>query len=906
MPQRAPYPWEKNMMAASEEAAVPGGAAPAPAARPAAKPVQQTALDLFSSNAAPAVSAPEPDLVPLDAYGAAAGEYASVDEGGSAQAYVPADYVPTQTAAPADYAPARPAAPALPKVDIDSLNPAQREAVVTTEGPLLVLAGAGSGKTRVLTYRIAHMIADLGIRPWQILAITFTNKAAAEMRERLGALLPNSTRGMWVCTFHAMCVRMLREDADLLGYTGQFTIYDDDDSRRMVREIMQGLDIDQKNFPINMIRGKISAAKNAMVGPDEMLEKASDPKERKAAQVYVELERRLRAANAMDFDDLLVRTLELLRTRPEVLDKYQERFRYISVDEYQDTNHVQYEIANLLAAKYQNLMVVGDDDQSIYSWRGADISNILDFEKDFKQAKVVKLEQNYRSTGHILNAANAVVRHNSQRKEKRLFTALGEGEKIQAYQAGDERDEGRWIAGEIEKKSREGMSYDDMAVFYRTNAQSRMLEDMLLRAGVPYRIVGGTRFFDRAEIRDVMAYLTLVVNPADDIAAKRVINVPRRGIGKTSVERIEQFAREMDMPFLEAAELLIVDPDTRAATRKSVAEFVTLIKTARSYEGRLRRVIETIVDDSGLIGALQAENTDEARGRVENIKEFLSVVDEFSDMHGDDDAMYDAPSGEGAEGEPVRVLRGDSLADFIEWVRLRTDLDTMADDGHAVTLMTVHSSKGLEFDCVFVAGMEESLFPHMNSVGDGAAVEEERRLAYVAITRARKLLYLTCAQQRQIFGQTSANPTSRFINEIPAELRRVSGVGSAGFSGTGWEKRGSRRGIAGSGAEAGEGRVFGRSSASGSAGRADRTRAGRSGHGGMSLNEGMRSRSFSGSAARKTSSQGTFAVGDTVDHKTFGRGKVTKVDGDTLHVKFAKNGQTKKLLKDYAPIVKIG
>ena len=529
MPQRAPYPWEKNMMAASEEAAVPGGAAPAPAARPAAKPVQQTALDLFSSNAAPAVSAPEPDLVPLDAYGAAAGEYASVDEGGSAQAYVPADYVPTQTAALADYAPARPAAPALPKVDIDSLNPAQREAVVTTEGPLLVLAGAGSGKTRVLTYRIAHMIADLGIRPWQILAITFTNKAAAEMRERLGALLPNSTRGMWVCTFHAMCVRMLREDADLLGYTGQFTIYDDDDSRRMVREIMQGLDIDQKNFPINMIRGKISAAKNAMVGPDEMLEKASDPKERKAAQVYVELERRLRAANAMDFDDLLVRTLELLRTRPEVLDKYQERFRYISVDEYQDTNHVQYEIANLLAAKYQNLMVVGDDDQSIYSWRGADISNILDFEKDFKQAKVVKLEQNYRSTGHILNAANAVVRHNSQRKEKRLFTALGEGEKIQAYQAGDERDEGRWIAGEIDKQRSAGVSYDDMAVFYRTNAQSRILEDMFLRAGVPYKIVGGTRFFDRAEIRDVMAYLKMIVNPADEMSVKRVINTPRRG-----------------------------------------------------------------------------------------------------------------------------------------------------------------------------------------------------------------------------------------------------------------------------------------------------------------------------------------------------------------------------------------
>ena len=790
-------------------------------------------------------------------------------------------------------------------IDLDTLNDPQREAVLTTEGPLLVLAGAGSGKTRVLTFRIARLI-EQGVYPWQILAITFTNKAAAEMRERLAGLVGGSSRGMWVSTFHSMCVRMLRADADKLGFTQSFTIYDTDDLKRLYKEIMAELDIDPKRYPVNSLMNRISQAKNELIVPRDFSVQATDPVGKVAARVYERLQERLRAANAFDFDDLLVYAYLLLKNHPEVLAAYQDRFRYIMVDEYQDTNHAQYEITMLLAAGHKNIMVVGDDDQSIYSWRGADLRNILEFENDFPEAHTVKLEQNYRSVGNILAAANAVIANNQHRKQKKLFTASGDGEKINVYMATDERDEGRWIAGEIEKKSREGMSYDDMAVFYRTNAQSRMLEDMLLRAGVPYRIVGGTRFFDRAEIRDVMAYLTLVVNPADDIAAKRVINVPRRGIGKTSVERIEQFAREMDMPFLEAAELLIVDPDTRAAARKSVAEFVTLIKTARSYEGRLRRVIETIVDDSGLIGALQAENTDEARGRVENIKEFLSVVDEFSDTHGDDDAMYDAPSGEGAEGEPVRVLRGDSLADFIEWVRLRTDLDTMADDGHAVTLMTVHSSKGLEFDCVFVAGMEESLFPHMNSVGDGAAVEEERRLAYVAITRARKLLYLTCAQQRQIFGQTSANPTSRFINEIPAELRRVSGVGSAGFSGTGWEKRGSRRGIAGSGAEAGEGRVFGRSSASGSAGRADRTRAGRSGHGGMSLNEGMRSRSFSGSAARKASSQGTFAVGDTVDHKTFGRGKVTKVDGDTLHVKFAKNGQTKKLLKDYAPIVKIG
>lgn len=532
----------------------------------------------------------------------------------------------------------------------------------------------------------------------------------------------------------------------------------------------------------------------------------------------------------------------------------------------------------------------------IYSWRGADIRNILEFEADYPAAATVKLEQNYRSVGNILAAANAVIANNQHRKAKRLFTASEDGDKIEVYLAADERDEGRWIAGEIERRRAEGLSYDDMAVFYRTNAQSRMLEDMLLRAGVPYRIVGGTRFFDRAEIRDVMAYLTLVVNPADDIAAKRVINVPRRGIGKTTIERIEQFARELGLPFMDAAELAVVDPDVRPATQRAVGEFTALIKTARTYEGELRRVIEMIVDQAGLIEALEAENTDEARGRVENIREFMGVVEEFSQTHADDDALYEAPTADGEAGEaPARVLRGDSMADFIEWVRLRTDLDTVTDDGHAVTLMTVHSAKGLEFDCVFVGGMEESLFPHMNSIGDAASIEEERRLAYVAITRARKRLYLTCAQQRQIFGQTSSNPASRFIQEIPAELRRTSGLGSAGFSGTGWEKRGSRRGIAGSGTEAGEGRVFGRSSASGSAGRGDRGRAGRSGAGAGARDIG-----------KKDAAKVTFAAGDVVDHKTFGRGKVTKVDGDTLHVKFAKTGQTKKLLKDYAPIVKIG
>ena len=842
-------------------------------------------------------------------------------------------------------------------IDIESLNEPQREAVLTTEGPLLVLAGAGSGKTRVLTYRIANLI-EKGVAPWEILAITFTNKAAAEMRERLGGLVGPRSRGMWVSTFHSMCVRILRADAERLGFTRNFTIYDVDDQKRLYKEIMAELDIDPKRFPVNALMNRISTAKNELIVPGNFAQQALDPVGKVAARVYERLQERLKAANAFDFDDLLLYAYLLLKNHEDVLSAYQQRFRYIMVDEYQDTNHAQYAITMLLAAEHKNIMVVGDDDQSIYSWRGADLRNILEFESDFPQAHVVKLEQNYRSVGNILAAANAVIANNQHRKSKKLFTASEEGDKIQVYLATDERDEGRWIAGEIEKRHAAGESYDQMAVFYRTNAQSRVLEDMLLRAGVPYRIVGGTRFFDRAEIRDVMAYLTLVVNGADDLAAKRVINVPRRGIGRTTIERIEQFAREMSMPFLDAAQLAIVDPAIRPATQRAVADFVGLVDTARSYAGDLRKIIEMIIEQTGLIGALEAENTDEARSRIENIKEFLGVVDEFVETHDDYDSaradaaggiadaaaspsaepsrdfenlrtavrdvleiprisstgetladslrqpaselFFAAPTaGEGGGEEPARVLRGDSLADFIEWVRLRTDLDTVTEDGHAVTLMTVHSSKGLEFDCVFVAGMEETLFPHMNSIGDAASVEEERRLAYVAITRARKRLHLTCAQSRQIFGQTSANPTSRFIGEIPVELRKTSGLGSSGFSGTGWEKRGSRRGIAGSGAEAGEGRVFGRSSASGSAGRGDRDRVGRSG-GFVSARAGR-----AGNAGKKAAANMTFAAGDVVDHKTFGRGKVVKVDGDTLHVKFARTGETKKLLKDYAPIVKI-
>lgn len=772
-------------------------------------------------------------------------------------------------------------------IDIDSLNPAQKEAVLCTEGPLLVLAGAGSGKTRVLTHRIAHLVEDLGVAPWQIMAITFTNKAAAEMRERLGGLIGSNARGMWVSTFHSMCVRILRADCERIGFSQGFTIYDDDDSKRLMKQILEELNVDPKRYPINALRNRISKAKNDLIVPEVFVDQYKDVMNQVVGRVYKRLQERLQALNAFDFDDLLMYTWLLLKHNNDVLQAYQNRFKYLLVDEYQDTNHAQYALTQLLAEANKNIMVVGDDDQSIYSWRGADLRNILDFEKDYPEAHVVKLEENYRSVGNILAAANAVIDNNVTRKRKKLFTSQEDGEKISVYMASDERDEGRWIASEIEKQHAAGIPYDQIALFYRTNAQSRMLEDMLLRAGVPYRLVGGTRFFDRAEIRDVMAYLNLVVNPANDIAAHRVINVPRRGIGKTTIEHIDYVARENECTFLQAAELCTADDAIRLSIRKAIAEFVALIHEASSYAGELRRVVETIVERSGIIGALQAENSDEAAGRIENIQELFGVVDEYVQSHDDDDALFEPPSAEQdenaeAEKPPVRTFQAQSLSDFTEWIMLRTDMDTMSEDGSAVTLMTIHSAKGLEFDCVFVAGMEETLFPHSNSSFDPQGLEEERRLAYVAITRARKRLYLTNAFTRTIFGQSTANPASRFIAEIPQELRKSVGTGSSGFSGSGWEKRGSRRGIAGSGTEAGGGRVFGTSSASGS-----------------------RPRKESRDTGKKAAAKMSFARGDKVDHKVFGKGTIVKVDGDTLHVKFARSGQTKKLLKDYAPIVKI-
>jgi len=847
---------------------------------------------------------------------------------------------PTQPAVPAPAPAARPSSAGAPVIDLSTLNPAQRQAAECTKGPLLVLAGAGSGKTRVLTYRIAHMINDEGVRPWQILAITFTNKAAAEMRERLGNLLPGGTRGMWICTFHAMCVRMLREDGELLGYQPNFTIYDDDDSKRLVKNIMGDLDIDQKQCPLPSIRSKISQAKNGLVSPEEMEAHAQSPVDRAAARVYHVLERRLERANAMDFDDLLVKTFELLSKYPEVLDHYQERFRQISVDEYQDTNGVQYAITNLLARKYKNLMVVGDDDQSIYSWRGADIKNILSFRKDYPDATVVKLEQNYRSTGHILNAANAVVRHNANREAKRLFTDAGDGEKIRVFQASDERDEGRWIGSEIEKLHDGGTSYDEMAVFYRTNAQSRTLEDMFLRAGVPYKIVGGTRFFDRAEIRDVTAYLKLVINPDDDVAALRVVNTPRRGIGTTSVNRIREYAAQSGISFFSAAQACVAEEGLLTAkARTALAGFTSTIEAARHFSGDLSHVVEMIIDRTGLIQALQSENSVEADSRVENIREFFGVAQEFDETHDNVEetleslrqlreagmadaaaAGAEAPAPAPAPEAPVApAVAAEKLPAFMEWLALRTDLDALAGQSSAVTMMTVHSAKGLEFPVVFVAGLEEGIFPHRGHEGDPASMEEERRLAYVAITRAERRLYLTYASTRRVFGSTQANPRSRFVDEIPLEDMDLIGVGSSGFSGVGWEKRGDRHGTYGSGRGSSVygGNVFGSRTRSTGGSRPSeapswpgRPSSARSSRGAASRGSAVRGGAGSSRQAQPVrrdaaKAQETFAAGDRVSHKTFGPGVVRSVSGDTIEVYFSRTGKTKKLMKGFAPIVKI-
>ena len=573
-------------------------------------------------------------------------------------------------------------------MNLNDLNPMQRRAAETLEGPVLILAGAGSGKTRTLTYRVANLL-EHGVKAWHILALTFTNKAAREMRERIERLAGADAGEAWIGTFHSICCRILRRDIEKLGYERSFTIYDDDDQQRVIKAVLKELDIDEKFLPPKAVSADISDAKNRLLSPDEWLQnRGGDYRSQKTHDVMTRYEQRLRAANALDFDDLLVKTLQLFVEHPPVLEYYQSRFQYVHVDEYQDTNYAQYQLVRLITRESRNLCVVGDDDQSIYGWRGADIRNILDFEKDFPDATVIKLEQNYRSTANILDAANQIIAHNEGRKEKELWTEDGEGEKITLYAAADERDEAAWICQRIRQLQRGGTPYGSIAILYRMHALSRVLEETLMRAGIPYHVYGGTRFYDRREVRDVLAYLRLIQNPADDISLSRIINVPKRAIGDSTVEQLTQYARQNDMSLYAA---VAAPPDTLASrARKSVNDFSSLIVSLLLAKETLplSEFVQKVIDDSGLIAQYQKEENEENQARIENIREFMGAVTEFEQKSEDK-----------------------SLFAFLENVALVTELDNQDSAPSFVTMMTLHSAKGLEYDAVFMSGMEEGIFP---------------------------------------------------------------------------------------------------------------------------------------------------------------------------------------------------
>jgi DNA helicase-2/ATP-dependent DNA helicase PcrA len=662
-------------------------------------------------------------------------------------------------------------APARPDL-LEGLNPAQARAVVHSGGPLLIVAGAGSGKTRVLTHRVAWLIAEQGVSPFEILAITFTNKAAQEMRERVEALVGPVARRMWVSTFHAACVRILRREAARLGYQGNFTIYDQADSVRLTGYVLRDLNLDSRKFPPRAVHALISTAKNELIDFETYAQRARTVMERRVADVYREYQQRLVAANAMDFDDLLLVAVNLLQAYPDVLEHYQRRFRHVLVDEYQDTNRAQNELVLLLAGLHHEVSVVGDSDQSVYGWRGADIRNILQFEEAFPDATVVVLEQNYRSTQTILDAANAVISNNAMRKPKALWTEQGGGAAVVRYHAEDEHDEGRWLADEVLRLHRSrreagahrgnaddgpagrgpGGAYDwgEIAVFYRTNAQSRALEEELVRRDVPYKVVGGTRFYDRAEIKDLLAYLRAVANPADEVSLKRIINVPKRGVGDTSVARLDRHARERHVPFVE----VMGAPEAAGVGGRALSGIADLVRLL----GNLRAerddgvgpagLLETIMARTGYLAALEAEDTVEAAGRIENIEELVGAARE-----------------------------AENLDSFLEEVSLVADADEVDGDASKVTLMTLHTAKGLEYPVVFIAGMEDGVFPHLRSLGEPDEMEEERRLAYVGITRARERLYLSHAWCRNLWGQTLYNRPSRFLDEIPDTLMQAAQSG---------------------------------------------------------------------------------------------------------------------------------
>ena len=637
--------------------------------------------------------------------------------------------------------------------DLELLNREQQEAVLHVDGPLLILAGAGSGKTRVLTYRIAHLIDECGVNPWNILAITFTNKAAGEMRERVDKIVGYGSESIWVSTFHSTCVRILRRYIDRLGYDTNFTIYDTEDQKTVMKSVCQKLQLDSKLYKERMLLNVISHAKDEYISPNEfLLEAKGDFRQEKIAQAYVEYQKELKKNNALDFDDLLVKTVELFQSCPDVLEYYQNRFRYIMVDEYQDTNTVQFKFISTLARQYRNLCVVGDDDQSIYKFRGANIRNILDFEKVFPDAKVVKLEQNYRSTQNILNAANGVIANNRGRKEKALWTENEQGEPILFQQFQNGYEEAEYVSGEISKKVRKGEAeYQDFAVLYRTNAQSRLFEEKFLYANIPYKIVGGVNFYSRKEIKDILAYLKTIDNGKDDLAVRRIINVPKRGIGNVTLAKVQAYADSRDISFFEALEEAGEIPGLGKAALK-IQPFVHLIHEMRLSlaDMSIQDLIQAILDKTGYAEDLKNEDTDESEARLENIDEFINKA-----------VTYE----EGAE-EP-------NLSGFLEEVALVADIDSVEDGDNRVLLMTLHSAKGLEFPYVYLAGMEDGLFPsYMSIAADDPTeeIEEERRLCYVGITRAMKELTITCARCRMVRGETQYNNVSRFVREIPSEL----------------------------------------------------------------------------------------------------------------------------------------
>lgn len=637
----------------------------------------------------------------------------------------------------------------------DKLNEPQREAVYHTDGPLLILAGAGSGKTRVLTHRIAYLIGERGVNAWNILAITFTNKAAEEMRQRVDNLVGFGAESVWVSTFHSACVRILRRFIDRLGYENHFTIYDTDDQKTLIKEVCRKVDVDTKVFKERSLLSAISSAKNEMILPDEFeLNAGGDFAKMKIAKVYREYEAQMKANNALDFDDLLVKTVQLLQTQPDVLESYQERFRYIMVDEYQDTNTVQFQLVSLLAGKYKNLCVVGDDDQSIYKFRGANIRNILDFEHEFPDAKVIKLEQNYRSTGNILNAANSVIANNRGRKEKSLWTENGEGELIRLRQFDTAFDEADFIGEDIKSAVRQGGSYNDSAVLYRTNAQSRLLEEKFIAMNIPYKIVGGVNFYARREIKDLLAYLKTIDNGRDDVAVRRIINVPKRGIGLTTINRIQESATERGIGFYEAllAPGLIAGVGRSATKLDSFAALIEYFKTL-AEEMSITDLLQEVIEKTGYIESLENEDKEEAKTRKENIDELISKAAAYEESCQDKDEKA-------------------TLSGFLEEVALVADIDSLDEDQEYVILMTLHSAKGLEFPRVYLAGMEDGLFPGYMSInaGDREELEEERRLCYVGITRAEQELTLTSARRRMVHGETQYNPMSRFVKEIPREL----------------------------------------------------------------------------------------------------------------------------------------